>query len=153
MIKKISLAVTLVLTGISYYVFVVKEGLSLSEWLLVTYAAYGLLAAVALYAKNSMIQAIMFPLLMIYGAGCLINSGWELENIYAHISGIIFIILGVYILITNLLKLKVIKIVLGLVLGIILFFGVRLVRENKFEEDRLVKLYKLENQLIVNLYK
>lgn len=152
MIKKVLISLSIVLGILSGYVLIGKCGVSTRNWILLSFAPYMLIAGLSLLIKSNLLQSVVVPFLLFYGAGLILNTKWILENIYSHISGVFMLVMAVYIILTKMIKLKFIRTVLGMVVGVILFAAIKYYRVNYISKKDLKSVPILENRLLYFLY-
>ncbi len=153
MIKKILVTLSVILSGVSFYVIVGKYNVSWTSWCWVSFAPYMLIAAVAMIVNNRLLQTIFVPSLLFYGAGTLLAEPIKFQYSYAHISPVVMILMSIYIIFTQLIRLRVLRIIFGLLVGIILFLVVHLVRPNFLDKEDLKNISFRENTLLYNYSK
>ncbi len=148
MIRKVLITVAIIMSLISFYVLVGKTGVPIKVWLFVSLGPYMLIAALAMKFKSSLLQTILIPFLLFYGIGTVLNLPWKAQYAYAHISAILMLIMVVYFVVRHIIRLKFIKIALGIFIGVILFFALKYYQKNYISSKDLKKIPSLENRLL-----
>lgn len=148
MIRKILITLSVILSAISFYILVGKYGVMWKVWLFVSLGPYLLIAALAMLLKSSLLQTILIPFLLFYGIGSILNIPREAQYAYAHVSAVIMLATVIYIFVRHIIRLKFIKIILGIVIGVILFFVLKYYQKNYISRDDLKKIPYLENRIL-----
>ncbi|MDA3792806.1 MAG: hypothetical protein PF545_04010 [Elusimicrobia bacterium] len=151
MIKKILVSLAIILSGLSFYIIVGKFNVEPLVWLWISFAPYMLIAALAIVIKNRLLQIVFVPSLLFYGAGTLLAVPIEFKYSYAHISAVVMIVMSVYIIFTQLIRLRVLRIFFGLLGGIILFLAVQVVRPKFVGKEDVDNISYRENTLLYNI--
>jgi len=148
MIKKIIIFLSLLIAFVSYYIVVYKHGISIQSWALVSVSPFLILLAVSLFARLKMLQAVLVPFLVFYGLGSVLNIPWIPKFYFAHFTGLVMLASAVYIIFTQLLRLRLVRIVVGITAGIIIFFLFKYYQQSHVREIDLKRIPKLEKRLL-----
>ncbi|MFH1416393.1 MAG: hypothetical protein ABIH89_09960 [Elusimicrobiota bacterium] len=148
MIKKILTISAIAVAAVSFYFLVGKNNVPVKIWFLVSFGPYLIIAALAMKFNSAVIQSALVPIFLFYGAGSVLNIPWQARYYFAHVSAILMLVLTVYFIIMQVSRLKFIKIMLGVIAGIIIFFGMNYYRRNYIDKDDLKKVPYLENKLL-----
>lgn len=154
MIKKILALLAVIMAGVSFYVICVQYNTPVITWLLTSYTIYMVLAAAAIIVKNRFLQAVTAPALIFYGGKLAITLPPPYKYAYAYISAAIMLTMAVYIILGLVLKLKFIKLVLGLLTGIILLLAVTYTGSNMAgDEERRITAYREDTLFNIEKFK
>ena len=148
MIKKILITLAVIMSALSFYIIVVKYEMSIKSWLWLSVSPYLLLASLALVIKSGFLQSVLLPYLLFYGVGIIINIERVPLYAFAHILAVLMIVFAVYILFTQLVRLRFIRMIAGILIGVAIFFIVNYIQRNYVNLSDLRKIPRLEKQLL-----
>ncbi len=148
MIKKILSTISIILAGISFYILVGRNGVSMKTWLALSLGPYMILGALALRFRFGIIQVIIIPFFLFYGIGAIFNIPWQIQYTYAHVSSILMLVIAGYFIVRHVIKLKIMRIILGIVVGSIFLLALKYYQRNYIGSGELKNIPHMENRLL-----
>ncbi|MFW6134773.1 MAG: hypothetical protein ACOC5R_04285 [Elusimicrobiota bacterium] len=146
--KNIIAALVVLSVGLSVYFLMGRFSLSFKSWLWISGSPFLIVALLAIYGKNIMVQAVITPFLFIHGAGTILFLPFKTINIYAFTGAVVMLVMVVYIVFTQIIRLKILRLVLGICVGAVLFFIYKYFQIDYIRNARLKRVPHLENKLL-----
>ena len=120
----------------------VYEKYGLLAWIMVnTCFVVQIVATVALIVENRALMNVCVPFLLFYGAGGLVIFDWSVEIIPLQILHLIMTVTVIYMLMSALKKLAIIKLAMGIVIGTVIFVSFKLYQNNYFKTHPEISKY------------
>jgi len=148
MIRKILITLGIICALFTLEVIIIEHGLSLRIWLLVSLGPYLLAGSLAAAIKSGLMQTALVPFFLFYGIGTFVKIPVQGEYAFAHMAAALMLVMAVYFVIRHLVKLKLVKITTGIMLGIMLFLVVKYFQKQHITPEDLKKIEHLENRLL-----
>ena len=148
MIRKILIILGIICALFTLEVIVIKHGLSLRLWLLVSLGPYLLAGSLAAALKSGLLQTALVPFFLFYGIGTFVKIPVQGEYVFAHLAAAIMLVMAGYFVIRHLIKLKLVKIATGIMLGIMLFLAVQYLQKQHITQEDLKKIQHLDSRLL-----
>ncbi|GEM_PF-3437951 len=142
--KRIIIGLSLIVSLISFYVVVVVHGMNFGKWMLTSFSPYMFIGAVALFLKRKMVQCFVLPFLIYYGMYMIFGVGWSLDYSFAYISAIVMLALAAYVILAQILKFRIIRFIIGLLVGVVLFIGVYIARNELTTRQEREEISEIE---------
>ncbi|MBN2407664.1 MAG: hypothetical protein JXJ19_08195 [Elusimicrobia bacterium] len=146
--KKILTALCLIMAAISFYIMVGRNGTDIKLWLTVSFAPFMVISAVAIMLNNGFLQMIILPFLLVYGFGSVFNVPWAAEYAYAHICGILVLTVSAYSVFRHMIRLRFVKIAVGIAVGCVLFISSKYYQRNYLSAVKIKKITDIEKSLL-----
>ena len=148
MIRKILVILGIICSLFTLEVIVIKHGLPLRIWLLVSLGPYLLAGSLAAAIKSGLMQTALVPFFLFYGIGTFVKIPVQGEYVFAHLAAALMQVKAVYFVVRHLVRLKLLKITMGIMLGIMLFIVVKFLQKQNVTPEDLNKIEHLENRLL-----
>lgn len=100
-----------------------------------------LLVAFALILGKRILMNVLIPFLLFYGAGGFFVFHWSLKTVPAHISHSIMVLTALYIIYLMITRWDIVRLVVGIALGIILFVPFRAYETHYLKSHPEIKGY------------
>ncbi|MGM0568285.1 MAG: hypothetical protein ACQESB_03595 [Elusimicrobiota bacterium] len=148
MIRRLIAHLGIIFGGLSFVILVGIYGFEFKTWLLGSYAPLILIASVFIYLKMGRLQSVILPFLLLYAFESVAGVPFESKYLFGWIYFFIMLAMAFYIVITRILKIKILStlaaIVIGLMILIAFSYGSDMIVEDK--ED-IIKIRYMERTL------
>ncbi len=91
-----------------------------------------LLVIMFLFSNNRFLTCVLLPFIFYYGVGGLITLDFSSEGIPLQITNIILSLTLVYIVLSHIIRIRIIRLIIGVTTGLFLFFIFRYFQINHF---------------------
>ncbi len=125
MMRKIIALAGLLAGVMSLTAIVWRGGMPFIYWLFGSFSVYLLLSGFLIYFKRTLLQTVIIPFLLFYGMGGFLTLPLDTEYIFGLAASGLMILMVFYILLSQLAKLRILRTVFALLLGMVLFMAVQ----------------------------